>query len=177
LIFLLINRVNSENNLNLKVNKSDNENNNKNILDKNNIYIIGLIKTVLNTYNSKYKLENDTKELLDIFYLFRNMDKIKNIRIISIIIYIIISMENFLYTNSDIIDLLKKYSDENKSSDIVYHNLNIKMPLLTDMLLEKAFVLSLENKNIINKSNYKSTSLNTQLNTTSEGPIINLIVD
>lgn len=93
------------------------------------------------------------------------------------IIYIIIAMEKSLYTNNDIINLLKEYHDNNKSHDIINHNFNIKMPLLTEMLLEKAFFLNLENKNIINKSNYKSTPLiNTQLSTTIEGPMIDLII-
>jgi hypothetical protein len=185
LTFLLINRGNNENSLNLKVKKSDiNKNNGNNtldnnenslnlkvkksdinILDKKNIYIIGLIETVLNTYNSKYNWEDNSNNLLYVFYLFpENFNNLTDKRILNFITL----AEKDIYNNKNKKSLFENYIDKNKSNDIKNHNLNLKMPSLTEMLIEKAYVIGIENQNVIRRSNYKYTPLiNTAFNTNS----------
>ena len=176
MIFLWINRGNNENNsINLKVNKFNKHNDNN--LDKNDKYLIGLIEKVLKVYNSKSKFESDSDKLLDIFSLFEN--KFKEELKKSVFMDFINSIaddEEQLYNNINKIDLLEKLHNNNKSRDIRDHNSNIKMPSSTEMLIEKAFVLSLENKNIIDKSNHISTPLiNTEYGIKTIYPIRDLI--
>jgi len=194
-MYLWINRGNINNSINLKVNNS-NKNNNSNLdqnninnsiklkvnninklnndnLYMNNIYLMGLIQKVLKVYNSKYKLESDTDNFLDIYFLFKNkFEELKK----SLFVDSIAISEKELYNNKNKIDLLKKLHNNNKSSEIKNHNSKLKMPSLTEMLKEKAFVLKMENDNIIKKSNHKYTPLiNTQYGIDSGYPIRDLI--
>jgi len=84
--------------------------------------------------------------------------------------------EEELYNNNNKIDLLEKLHNKNKSRDIRDHNSNIKMPSSTEMLIEKDFVLNLENNNIIDKFNHRFTPLiNTEYGIKTIYPIRDLI--